>query len=121
MSIEVKNVTYIYMPKTPFERVALADVSLTIPEGSFTAIAGHTGSGKSTLVQHLNGLLTPTSGAVLVDGVNIGDSNRVPADKSYTNEMINGMSVLLPKLAENTELLKTWLYQGIASPEAAGE
>ena len=58
---------------------------------------------------------------VVKDGVNIGDSNRVPADKSYTNEMINGMSVLLPKLAENTELLKTWLYQGIASPEAAGE
>ena len=50
MSIELKDVTYIYMPKTPYERVALNKVNLTIEEGSFTAIAGHTGSGKSTLV-----------------------------------------------------------------------
>ena len=71
MSIEIKNVTYTYMPKTPFERTALKDVDLVIEEGSFTAIAGHTGSGKSTLVQHLNGLLEPTSGQVLVDGVDL--------------------------------------------------
>ena len=71
MSIEIKNVTYTYMPKTPFERTALKGVDLVIEEGSFTAIAGHTGSGKSTLVQHLNGLLEPTSGQVLVDGVDL--------------------------------------------------
>jgi len=58
---------------------------------------------------------------VVTDGVHIGDSNRVPADKTYTNEMINGMSVLLPKLAENTDLLKEWLYQGIELPEASSE
>lgn len=71
MSIELKNATYIYMPKTPYERIALDDVNLTIEEGSFTAIAGHTGSGKSTLVQHFNGLLKPAKGEVLVDGVDI--------------------------------------------------
>ena len=71
MSIEVKNISYIYMPKSPYERLALDDVSITIPEGKITAIAGHTGSGKSTLIQHLNGLISPTSGSVLVDGVDI--------------------------------------------------
>ena len=59
------------MPKSPYERLALDDVSITIPEGKITAIAGHTGSGKSTLIQHLNGLISPTSGSVLVDGVDI--------------------------------------------------
>lgn len=71
MPIELKNVSYTYMRGTAFERTALQDVSLTIEEGSLTAIAGHTGSGKSTLVQHLNGLLHPTQGEVLVDGVNL--------------------------------------------------
>ena len=71
MSIEIKNLSHIYMPKTPYQRLALDDVSLTIPEGRITAIAGHTGSGKSTLIQHLNGLLEPSEGAVLVDGVSV--------------------------------------------------
>ena len=71
MSIEVRNISYIYMPKSPYERLALDDVTITIPEGKITAIAGHTGSGKSTLIQHLNGLISPTSGSVLVDGVDI--------------------------------------------------
>jgi len=71
MSIEVKNLTYTYMKGTPFERTALKDISLTIEENSFTAIAGHTGSGKSTLVQQFNGLLTPTMGQIFVDGVDI--------------------------------------------------
>jgi len=71
MSIEVKNITYTYMAKTPFERVALKNIELTIEQGEFVAIIGHTGSGKSTLVQHLNALLTPTMGSVLVDGNDI--------------------------------------------------
>lgn len=71
MSIEIKNVTYTYMPKTPFERKALDGVDLVIDEGSFVAVAGHTGSGKSTLMQQLNGLLVPTIGQVLVDGVDL--------------------------------------------------
>ena len=59
------------MPRTPYERLALDDVNLTIPQGKITAIAGHTGSGKSTLIQHLNGLLEPAEGQVLVDGVSV--------------------------------------------------
>ncbi len=75
MSIEVKNITYTYMAKTPFERVALKNIDLTIEKGEFVAIIGHTGSGKSTLVQHLNALLTPTIGSVLVDGNDINTKN----------------------------------------------
>lgn len=68
MSIELQNVSYTYMPKTAFERKALSHVTLTFEEGTLMAIAGHTGSGKSTLVQHLNGILHPTEGTVRVDG-----------------------------------------------------
>jgi len=71
MSIEINKVSYTYMPKTPFERTALQEVSLTIEKAEFTAIVGHTGSGKSTLVQHLNGLLQPTKGQVMVEGIDI--------------------------------------------------
>ncbi|WP_027407274.1 energy-coupling factor transporter ATPase [Anaerovibrio sp. RM50] len=77
MSIELKNISYTYMPRTPFERLALDNISITIPEGKITAIAGHTGSGKSTLIQHFNGLLKPDTGSVLVDGVDIGKKNAV--------------------------------------------
>ena len=77
MSIEIQNISYTYMPMTPFERTALKDVSLTIAEGSFTALAGHTGSGKSTLVQHLNGLLHPTQGRVCVDGVDLAAGGKL--------------------------------------------
>lgn len=76
MSIELKEVTYCYMPGTPYERYALRQVSVSIQDGSFTAIAGHTGSGKSTLVQHLNGLLQPSSGHVLVDGIDLKGSDK---------------------------------------------
>jgi len=76
MSIEVNRISYVYMRGTPFEHQALQDVSLTIEEGSFTAIAGHTGSGKSTLVQHLNGLLQPATGTVTVDGIDINLKNK---------------------------------------------
>ena len=64
------------MEKTPYEKMALDDVSLTIEEGSFTAIAGHTGSGKSTLMQHINGLLTPDKGMVHIDGIDINKKNK---------------------------------------------
>lgn len=76
MSIEIRNVTHIYMEKTPYEKMALDDVSLMIEEGSFTAIAGHTGSGKSTLMQHINGLLTPDKGMVHIDGIDINKKNK---------------------------------------------
>ena len=69
MSIELKNVSYTYMPGTPMERQALMGVNMTLERGRFYAIAGHTGSGKSTLIQQICGLLTPTSGEVVVEGV----------------------------------------------------
>ena len=68
MSIEVKHLTHTYSAGSALQQTAVKDVNMTIEEGEFVAIVGHTGSGKSTLVQHLNGLLKPTSGQVLVDG-----------------------------------------------------
>ncbi len=69
--LETQNLTFVYSPGTPFEKTAMADVSLSIEEGDFIGVIGHTGSGKSTLVQHLNGLLKPTSGKVLLEGRDI--------------------------------------------------
>jgi len=71
MSVEIKNLTHIYSKGSPFEFKALEDINITIEDGSFVGIIGHTGSGKSTLIQHLNGLLNPTSGTVVVDGLDI--------------------------------------------------
>ena len=71
MPIVVDNITYTYGSKTPFEKTAIKNISFTINEGDFIGIIGHTGSGKSTLVQHLNGLLHPTSGTVLVNHLDI--------------------------------------------------
>src|SRR5699024_10383166 len=66
MDIIFENVTYVYQPGTPFAHKALVDLSFRVSSGSFVAIIGHTGSGKSTLIQHLNGLITPTAGEVTV-------------------------------------------------------
>lgn len=71
IAIQLKNVSYKYSTGTPFEITAVKDVSLEIKTGEFVGIIGHTGSGKSTLIQMMNGLSKPTSGEVLVDGVNI--------------------------------------------------
>ena len=73
MSIKIENLNHIYMPKTPFEKIALNNINCEIEDGEFIALIGHTGSGKSTFIQHLNGLLSPTSGNIIVDGVNIAD------------------------------------------------
>ena len=71
MGITLKNVSYTYQAGTPFEGPALFDVNLEVKTGSYTALIGHTGSGKSTILQLLNGLLTPSSGSVLVDDIEI--------------------------------------------------
>ena len=74
--IKVEDVSYVYSAGTPFEKVAVDHVSLEIEQGEFVGVIGHTGSGKSTLIQHLNGLLKPTSGTVYVDGNNIWDEKK---------------------------------------------
>lgn len=71
MSIKIENLTHVYMPKSPFEKLALDNVNLEIADGDFVALIGHTGSGKSTLIQHMNGLLKPSSGKIIVDGIDI--------------------------------------------------
>ncbi len=71
MSIQLEDVSYIYSPGTAYEMSALDHVSLEIPQGQFVGVIGHTGSGKSTLIQHLNGLMRPTSGRVLYNGEDI--------------------------------------------------
>ena len=76
MAIEVKNLRYVYLPKTPNRVVAVDDVSLSIPENSFAAFIGRTGSGKSTLVQTFNALLLPTFGEVIVDEFHVGPNKR---------------------------------------------
>lgn len=80
MSIKIENLTHVYMPKTPFEKIALNDVSLEIKDGDFIALIGHTGSGKSTLIQHLNGLLEPTIGKIIVDDIDLTDKNTKLSD-----------------------------------------
>lgn len=72
MILKVENLSHIYNQNSPGEVRALTDVNLTFDSKDFVGIVGHTGSGKSTLVQHLNGLIKPTSGRVLIDGVDIG-------------------------------------------------
>lgn len=75
MSLILDHVSYIYGADTPLAVTALNDINLVIPDGQFIGLIGHTGSGKSTLVQHLNGLVKPTSGAIYYNGQDIGDSD----------------------------------------------
>lgn len=75
--LEVKNLAYIYSAGTPFEHKALDDISFSVERGEFIGIIGHTGSGKSTLMQQLNGLLKPTSGTVLLDGQDIWSDKKL--------------------------------------------
>lgn len=88
MSICVENVSYIYGKGTPFEKAALSNVNLTIEKGEFIGIIGHTGSGKSTLIQHLNGLLHPTEGRVTVDGVDLAGKSKEALAKRHSVGMV---------------------------------
>ncbi len=78
--LQVQNLRHVYSVGTPFEHVALDDITFSVERGEFIGIIGHTGSGKSTLMQHLNGLLKPTSGHILLDGKDIW------SDKAYTRQ-----------------------------------
>lgn len=80
MSIEVKHLTHVYMPGSPFEVKALDDVNLTIKDGEFIGIIGHTGSGKSTLISHFNALEKSEPGCVFVNGMDLGDKETKLSD-----------------------------------------
>ncbi len=81
--LQVQNLQHIYSIGTPFEHVALEDVSFSVERGEFIGVIGHTGSGKSTLMQHLNGLLKPTSGTVLLDGENIWSDKKLTRQSRF--------------------------------------
>ena len=81
--LQVQNLEHIYSKGTPFEHVALKDVSFSVERGEFIGIIGHTGSGKSTLMQHLNGLLKPTSGKILLDGTDIWQDKKTTRQSRF--------------------------------------
>ena len=81
--LQVENLQHIYSAGTPFEHVALKDVSFSVERGEFIGIIGHTGSGKSTLMQHLNGLLKPTAGKVLLDGKDIWSDKQLTRQSRF--------------------------------------
>lgn len=88
MSICVENVSCVYSKGSPFEKVALENISLTIEKGEFIGIIGHTGSGKSTLIQHLNGLIHSTSGKVTIDGVDLAAKSKEAVAKRHSVGMV---------------------------------
>ena len=81
--IKVEDLSHVYSEGTPFEKTAIHNISLTIPEGEMVGIIGHTGSGKSTFIQHLNGLLKPTSGTITLDGRDIYESKQFTHDVRF--------------------------------------
>ena len=81
--LEVRNLSHTYSIGTPFEHKALENVSFAVERGEFIGVIGHTGSGKSTLMQHLNGLLKPASGAILLDGVDIWSDKKITRQSRF--------------------------------------
>ena len=110
MSIEVESLSYTYMEDTPLSYTALHDVSLTIAEGSFTAIAGETGAGKSTLMQLIGGLLVPTAGRVSVDGVSLHGKSKREKEEARTARFRVGMVFQYPEY----QLFEETVYEDIA-------
>lgn len=104
--IEVKNLTHIYSAGTPFERVAIEKVNLSVQAGEFVGIIGHTGSGKSTLIQHLNGLLKPQDGTVLFDGEDIWK------DKAFTRSIRSKVGLVFQY--PEYQLFEETVYKDIA-------
>lgn len=104
MSIKVENLSYVYMKGTPFEKKAIDNVNINIDDGEFLGIIGHTGSGKSTLIQHMNGLLKPASGKIYIDGVDISGKN--------TKELRNQVGIVF-QYPEH-QLFEETVYKDIA-------
>ncbi len=109
MRIVVENLTYIYDDHTPAARAALRDVSMSIEDGSSTAIVGVTGSGKSTLVQHFNGLLKPTTGCVRVGGINVSNGRGKSSDLRQLRRMV-GLLFQFPE----AQLFAATIYDDVA-------
>jgi energy-coupling factor transport system ATP-binding protein len=106
MLLEVRGLTHVYMRGTPFEVTALQETNLQIRQGSLTGIIGQTGSGKSTLVQHFNGLLQPTRGRVLFEGRDLWE------DKSYLREVRRRVGLLFQYPEE--QLFEDRVYDDVA-------
>ena len=81
--IRVENLSHVYSAGTPFQKTAIENISLSIPQGQFVGVLGHTGSGKSTFIQHLNALLLPSSGRVLLDGEDINKDKKTRHDVKW--------------------------------------
>lgn len=106
MSIKIENLTYVYNPASPFETKALDNVNVEIKSGEFIGLIGHTGSGKSTLTQHLNGLIKPTSGKIIINGTDI-------TDKSVKMSQIRKKVGLVFQYPEH-QLFEETIYKDIA-------
>ena len=116
MAIEFKHVSYTYQAGTPFEQQALADISVKIKDGSFTALVGHTGSGKSTFIQHLNGLLKPTAGEI-----QINDQLITPQTKNKELDDLRHQVGILFQFSENQLFEETVLKDIAFAPKNFGK
>lgn len=116
MAIEFKHVSYTYQAGTPFEQQALDDISVKIADGSFTALVGHTGSGKSTFIQHLNGLLKPTAGEI-----HINDQLITPQTKNKELDDLRHQVGILFQFSENQLFEETVLKDIAFAPKNFGK
>ncbi|KXB60092.1 ABC transporter, ATP-binding protein [Gemella haemolysans] len=107
MQISLKSVSYTYNYKTPYAREVLKDINLKIDEGSYTVIVGKTGSGKSTLIEHINGLLLPTKGEVAVDNVLITN----PQSKKERRELAKKLKILRQDVAVLFQFSEQQLFE----------
>lgn len=107
MQISLKNVSYTYNYKTPYAREVLKDINLNVEEGSYTVIIGKTGSGKSTLIEHINGLLLPTQGEVLVNNVLITN----PKSKKEKRELAKKLKLLRQDVAVLFQFSEQQLFE----------
>lgn len=127
MSIVVEGLSYIYMKGGPYEKAALQDINIKIDTGEFVAIIGHTGSGKSTLIQHFNGLLKPTSGKLVIDGMDVSSKNlkelrkqvgivfQYPEHQLFEETVYKDISFGLHKLGYNSEQIDIEVHRAAES------
>lgn len=125
MSIVVEKLSHIYMKGSPFEKKALADINLKIDSGEFVGIIGHTGSGKSTLIQHFNGLLKPTEGKVYINGIDTVNKNlkelrkqvgivfQYPEHQLFEETVYKDIAFGLQKQGVDNSGIKTAVYEAI--------